>query len=338
MIIILLVLLLAAGITTEVFFWKRFTNNNRNQQQLWQTKVDDLSAQISHQQDNLTALQNQFAQFVRNQQQNQTAQALNEIAYLLDIANLYLQINHDITNAIKSLQLAQQRLKVLADPSLIYLQQALASDLNTLNDAPKVDAAEILLKLQTLSESISRLPLIPQQVTPVAPETKASPEKSQQTWYKKSLREAWSSFKKLFVIRYNAPTRVSILPPDQRESIRENIAFTLSQAQWAVLQQKSTLYHQSLDQVQTWLNNYYPDNAERKQILARLTELTAINIAATPPDINASLAAVQKALKQLAIAPTPAENIPAKPEINVPLPSPAPPPSEKPHPPAGIEI
>lgn len=338
LIIILVVFLLAAGVAADIFFWKHIAADNQHQQEQWQTKIDTLSAQITQQQNDLQALQTKLTLLLRSQQQGNTQQTLNEIAYLLDLANLYLQINHDTNNAIKSLQLAQHHLQQLADPSLLPLQQALAGDLNRLNDTPAIDVADVLLRLQTLSDSISRLTPQTESLAPAI----NTPENSTNTslsWYKKSLQDAWSSFKNLLVIRYQSSANKSILPPNQHEWLRENIAFTLAQAQWAVLQQKSALYQQSLTSVRQWLTDYYPDNPERSKILARITELLAINIAPNLPDIHASLQAVQQVLKNLPTYSTsPAVNLPAKPETPTPPLTPPSQPEKINPPPAGIEI
>ncbi len=344
LIIIVVIVLLAAGVAADVFFWKHIAAENQHQQQTWQGKVDTLSAQLDQQRTALSVLQIKLNQVLRSEQQNSTAQALNEIEYLLEIANLYLQINHDINSSTKSLEMAQQRLQSLNDPSLLSLQQAIASDLNTLNDTPKLDTSAVLIKLQTLSESIDRLTFTPQP-QPTQPVTKVTETKSasEKQKYQQYLQKIWNKFKNLFVIHHNKESVTKITPYEQRGWIRENMAFTLAEAQWAVLQQKADLYQNSLSQVQKWLIDNYSDNEERKQILSRISELTAVNIAFIPPDITHSLQAVQKAIKDL-----PPPNLPANnPAPNRQLTNPtapnaptAPPAPEKPPeaPSTGVEI
>lgn len=315
--ITLIAVLLAAGVAADIFFWKHIATATQAQQDRQQTQMAAISAQIAEQQMNLLALQNKLSQFMRSEQQSNAQQTLNEIAYLLDLANLYLQINHDTVNAIKSLQLAQRRVQMLADSSLLPLQQALASDLNRLNDLPQIDTAEVLLSLQTLTESISRLTLVPQQLPPSL-NTAEIPAKSASPWYQQSLRALWNSFKNLLVIHYDNSERSPVLPLNQREWVKENIAFTLAQAQWAVLQQKSALYQHSLTQVRQWTMDNYPDNSARQKILTRLAQLAAIDIAPAVPDIHASLQAVRQALQQTPAAlPTPPPSPPPAP-VNIP--------------------
>ena len=313
-------LLLAAGVAADISFGKYITSQNR--------KVSELSAQLAHQQAELAELQTKFSQYIRRQEQSASLQALNEVADILDTANLYLHINHDRNNAIKSLQLAQLRLQQLADPRLLPLQQALASDLNRLNETPPIDPTDILLRLQTLSESIGRLSMIPEPVKQPPASEKETAAKTTPPWY----QQLWNQFKNLFVIHYQ-PATTAIIPINQREWLRENIAFTLAQAQWAVLQQKQELYQHSLTIVREWIIANYPDTTERKNIIDRLDELLSIHIAPNLPDINASLNAVQQALKESPALSAPPAAAPA------PAPTPSPSPEKlPPPPPAGVEI
>jgi uroporphyrin-III C-methyltransferase len=335
----LVIIVLIVGVAADIFFWKHIAADAEQQQVRLKTSTEALSAQIAQQQAELTALQNKLSQFMRTTQQSNVQQTLNEVGYLLDVANLYLQINHDPVNAAKSLQLAHHHLQMLGDPTLLPLQQALASDLNHLKDTQPVNMAEVLLKLQTLSESISRLTMVPRQITPHPAVSPPEPMPVSQPWYQRFWEGFKATFKNLVVIRYHSTASSPILPPEQRDWIRENMAFTLSLAQWAALREQPQLYKHSLEQVRQGLIANYPDNAERKKILDRVAELMAIDIAPTPPDINASLRAVQQALKELPPEPAaPSVNQPTLPQTESPPTAPALPPEKTPPPATGVEI
>ena len=291
----LIIVVAGTGVTAGYYFWKKLSQEKQHQhqfqqqsQQELQTKINALEIEVTQQQSHINNFQNQLSRLILSEQQNAVQENLNEVAYLLDLANLYLQINQDPLSAIKSLQLAQHQVQALADPRLLALQQALASDINQLSDIKQIDTADLLLKLQTLSESIGRLSMIPH---PLTSSSLPIPEKP----------KFWQSFlgnlKNLFIIRYQGKTQPTLLPPEQRQWIQQNIAFTLAQAQWAVLQKKSDLYQHSLTQVQKWLEENYPDTAERQKILSRIAEMAAVNIAPDLPNLDASLRAVQQAIQ-----------------------------------------
>lgn len=336
---ITILVVLCAAVAADVLFWRHIERQSQHQQQQWQVQMQNLSAQLDQQRIALTDTQNKLTQLIRMSNQNATQQALNEVSYLIDLANIYLQINHDVDNGVKSLLLAQHRLRTIPDPSLLPLQQALASDINKLNNVPRVDSADVLIRLQVLSESMSQIDLIPKKIkSPVAntPEAVAAPN---QRWYAKFSNSLLTNFKSLLIIRYHSNNNLPILPPDQREFVRENIEFTLKLAQWAVLQQKPILYQQSLSSVHLWLISYYVDTPLRKKILDQLATLMSINIGAEIPAIHDTLQALQQALNH---APNGTETkLPAITPAPI-IPSPAPttplPPTSEPPAPTGIEI
>jgi|GEM_PF-3321940 len=290
-------LLIIGELATFLFFWKK--------QQFWQTKIDTLAVQIKQQQSDQSDLQSKLMQAMQNNQQSNRQQSLNEIAYLLNTANLYLQINHDKNNAIKTLQLAAHHLQMLNDPTLLPLQKTLASDLNRLNEAPQIDVTELLLKVQTLAESVQRLP----EAKPKPPT--ATVEQNSLPWYKHPLSAGWSNFKKLFTVRHGESEKeVSSLW--RHEWLKENILLTLAQTQWAVLQQNAELYQQNLSQAQQQLTNNYSDTPQRNEILNRLAELMAINISPPLPNINASFQALQQVFKEPKTEMTPTETTPTE--------------------------
>ena len=301
-----------------------------------EVEIDELTSQLNRQQNDLLTLQTKLARWVRSQSQNTTLQSLNEIAYLLDVANLYLQINHDRRNAIVSLQLAQQHLQTLADPTLLSLQQAITSDLNHLNDSPQINLVDILLKLQTLNESISRLNMSPNPSTPSSTTTPVNNTPAHLSWHQRLLN--------LLSIRYQHVSEpLKILPAQQRNWVYDNISFTLAETQWAVLQQKQDLFLHSSTLVRQWLVGYYPDSPDRKNILQRLEDLKKTDIAPDLPDINHSLQAVHQAIKNIPESTPPpvqppiliAPKNPTVPENNATPPEQTP---QLPSPPTGVEI
>jgi len=338
----LMMLLIIAGVSADIFFWKHISSENQYEQNFLQTKINTLSEKVNQQQIALSVLQSKMTAVVRNEQRGSTQQTLNEVAYLLNIANLYLQINHDRVNTIKSLQIAQRHIQMLQDPTLLALQSALAHDLNRLNDFPEIETTDILLKMQTLSESIAQLDMAREQTNVTPTQTKEISSENNQSWYQRWLKKLWMNFKSLFSIRDQNSSHITVLPANQRAWVRENIAFTLAQAQWAVLQQKQTLYQHSLTLVREWLMNDYPDNAQRTQILERLNKLIGLNVAPDLPDINASLHAVVQAMEIMSQQTPSTVRVMPTPETSTPPSSPTTPPSEKTTPPAptpvGVEI
>ncbi len=285
-ILILFVLLLALGTAADVFFWKQLTKETTHENRKWQNQWQALSTQIQQQQNTIIALQNQFNQLIRNEHMNHAEEVLSETGYLIDLANLYLQTDHNIPNAIKTLSLAQQHVHDLQNPQMNALLQALASDINQLNSVSNVDPANVLLQLQQVGDSINRLSFLPNRFAP--PATQPAPPAKH--WWQKFL----NSLRNLFVIQYHSSSTENILAPDQREYIQQNINFTLRQAEWAVLQEQPELYQNSLKQIQGLLSNNYMESETRNQVLAKLNNLAQINIQPKIPPLTRSMQALSE--------------------------------------------
>lgn len=284
--LILFVLLLALGTAADVFFWKHLTQETTHENRKWQNQWQTLNNQIQQQQNTIMSLQDQLNQLIRTQHMNRTEDILSEIRYLIDLANLYLQTDHNIPNAIKTLSLAQQHVHDLQNPQMNVLEQALASDINQLNSVSNADPANILLQLQQLGDSIDKLSFLPNRFTP--PATQPAPPAKH--WWQKFLY----SLRNLFVIQYHPSVTENILPPEQREYIHQNINFSLRQAEWAVLQEQPELYQNSLKQIKALLSNYYMQSETRDQVLSRIDNLAQINIQPKIPPLTRSMQALSE--------------------------------------------
>ncbi len=301
----IILLLIVAILITGYFYWQRQLHQIHHQQSQLQEQISNLSRQTEQQQLTLTGLQEKLNTIQREFNTHNIQQALTEINYLINLANLYLQINHNPTNAMQILLMAEQMVKTLSDPRLSPLIQALASDINRLKAIPIIDTGDLLLRLQLLGESINQLELIRQQITlPAQINSVPQNQAPNQHWYQRALFSLWSHLKGLLVIRYNSQTQ-PILSPDQRELVRQNLEFTLKEAQWAVLLNKQNLYYQSLIRVRQLLLSYYPDAASRNNIVERVNELIRINIQPNMPTLNASLEAINSYLTPSTSKPSP---------------------------------
>ncbi len=280
----LFLLLLILGTAADVFFWKHITKENTHENKKWQAQLQQLTTQIQQQQNVLTTFQTQLTQLIRDEHTNRAEDVLSETAYLVDLANLYLQSYHNIPNAIKTLSLAEQHLRDLKNPEMTPLEQALASDINQLNEMPMVDQANVLLQLQLVGESIGRLPLMPTHFT--APTENETPTTAH--WWSALL----DSIKNLFVIQYHSSESANLLPPEQREYIRQNLIFSLRQAEWAVLQEQSELYQRSLNDIKNLLSTYYVKGLARDKVIEKLDGLSQLNIQPKIPPLTRSLQAL----------------------------------------------
>lgn len=327
---------IAAGLGT-VFLWQQYSTLDQRMQVTVNTIRHVSQKQLAQQNSNIQALQSQFAQMqeiIETTQSNlahilkitstsDLERALGDVAYLIHLANLHLSVGHDVSTSLHLLTLAQQRLQEMPDPSLFELKKALDHDIAQLKKTPVVNRADIALELNTLSDSIQQLPLLPttqslkkeiqqQQATTLSP--------TQKRWYQK-MWENIVGLKELVVIRHVQKPVAPLVGPQQQIFLRENLQVKLIQAQWAILNQKPKLYQQSLQTAIDWLKNYYEIKSAAQPIIEKLQRLQKIDISPALPDINASLAAISKTLSSATVSPrTPSEKKIPVPQEPHPLP------------------
>ncbi|RZU47801.1 uroporphyrin-3 C-methyltransferase [Fluviicoccus keumensis] len=281
----------------------------------WQLRQQDLAAQQQRQQ----ALEHQLAQLqqsrdllsgelaaVRRQQGDLAARLdamtktlspeqrrqwlTDEVAYYLDMAEQHLQLQQDVTPALRLVELADSLLSRQADPGLALLREGLAADRLSLLAAQQVDRAGLSVRLDALKQQAARMALPMHVGSPQASRVDPARVAASSVWEK-----GWQSFRQLITIRrYDAPVR-PLLGDDQRWLLQQSVYLELTQAQLALWRNQNARYHQSLEDVRVLLKDY---TALSPGIAVVQQELSALS-AETLPDIPLALTQSRHALSAL---------------------------------------
>jgi uroporphyrin-3 C-methyltransferase len=246
-------------------------------------------AAIRHDQDALAKRFDAMTQTLSPEQRRQWLSS--ETAYYLDLAEQHLQLQQDVTPALRLVELADSLLSRQADPGLTLLREGLADDRLTLLAARQTDRAGLSVRLDALKQQATRLALPMHvgtaqrsRVEPAAPAVQPS------VWEK-----GWQSFRRLITIRhYDTPVR-PLLGDDQRWLLQQSVYLELTQAQLALWRNQNDRYHQSLADVRLLLADYA---ALDPAIDAQLQELDALS-AQILPEIPLTLPHARQALSAL---------------------------------------
>ena len=212
----LFALLMIAALTAawEWQYWQQ-----HQQQATWRTQRTAIQAQI-----------NQL-----NNQLNQSAQhrALLTANSTLQLANYQRQYHHDAKATIALLQLALQQVNPAQYPTLQNLHNALQHDLTVMQAHAAQNPSTWLIQLDALKHTVPQLQQIPKQITPVNHTTQATTPTAHKAW-----QRAWQKTKQVFatmvVLRHTDHAITPMLATDDVIALQNNLALTLSQAQWAV--------------------------------------------------------------------------------------------------------
>jgi uroporphyrin-3 C-methyltransferase len=219
-----------------------------------------------------------------------------ESEQLMIVANQRLQLAGDFDTATAALEIADQRLRSLADPDLLPVRKELVKEIDALKSTERVDIAGIALKLANLAETVEHLPLsldfrsMKTGDSAPAPNESDTKERANRGFF----QQLWADIRGLITFRSNVETYRPLLPPKQQYFLRENLRLVLLGAQQAALRADRATYRSNLESASRWIKTYFdPDAQAVKEMQKQVQALARQPLTAKRPDIGASLKALR---------------------------------------------
>jgi uncharacterized protein HemX len=214
-----------------------------------------------------------------------------EAQYYLSLANAELVLARNWDTASAALELADDRLREIADPSLAGIRELIADELLALASVRLVDVEGLSYGLARLGERVATLPLRSGSTHALGEDTADAEEEP-------GLGRLWSSVKRAFggiirVERRDEPV-VSALTADEQRLLRRQLGVELQIARLALLRAEAETFKASLLAARALLQ---ADFATQDQAvvgaLNLIDELLSVDIAPAVPDISRSLSALR---------------------------------------------
>lgn len=218
-----------------------------------------------------------------------------EAASLLEAANEEVQINANPVLALKALDAADARLKVLSDPRLIPVRQQISKEETALRAVPQSDVEGMALNLSSLTETVDTLPL--KRVAPehYEPGNRNPTATTRLTLWQRIKASVSHLFAALFTVRHRDTHVQPLLAPDQEFFLRRNLELRLTAARAALLNRDGEAFKNSVHTAQTWLTTYFnTQDPAVKATLAELSQMESQQINPPLPDISKSLILLRK--------------------------------------------
>jgi uncharacterized protein HemX len=256
-----------------------------------QARIAELESRVADAQESRVAVEEMYHELSRSADDRMLA----EVEQLLILASQQLQLAGNVRGALIALQAADQRLARADKLQVANLRRALTGDMDRLKALPLVDTVGIAVKLDSLVQQADTMPLVVMETLPPArAATRAKP--AEENPYLRTVRDVWEEMKGLVRIREIAPSEAVLLAPQQAYFLRENLKLRLLAARVAVLARDEASYRDDIKAAQAWIGKYF-DAKARVNVSAQATlrQLAESPVSITPPDINASLAAVRAA-------------------------------------------
>jgi uroporphyrinogen-III synthase/uncharacterized protein HemX len=208
--------------------------------------------------------------------------------YLLSVANQKLHLIGDVKAALAAMQAADQRLLESGDPSVFKIREALATEINQIEDFQAPDVVGLSARLLAIESKVRDLPLF----LPHAEKTKepAEPEKPRSPESGDMLDSTLQQLKDLVTVRRTDRPVQAVLTPEEVAGLREILLLKLEMARASLLRGDDELYRTNLESARAWVEEHFDrDAASVKDIAAELQALSGVRLRVPFPDISTSL-------------------------------------------------
>ena len=243
-----------------------------------QAKIGALEAKQLESQSQQLALESLYQELSRSRDE----WVLAEVEQTLAIASQQLQLAGNVRAALAALQTADARLARSDRPQFLGLRKVIARDIERLKAAPELDVAGMTLRIDQVIAAVDQLPLLVDG-RPPAPDAKQVPQNAQQSWWQRSWRGVWEEFKGLVRVQRLDAADSSLLAPESRYFLRENLKLRLLHARLALLQRDEPAFRADIRAAQGWLTRYF--DTRQKAVASAAQTLAQLNTASVNVDL-----------------------------------------------------
>ena len=215
-----------------------------------------------------------------------------EVVYLLQIANTRLRLASDVEASVAALEAADERLRVLDQPRLLEVRDALAADLQALRSLPRLDTAGIALKLGALAGQVDRLPL--KNALP-GDDAATAGGGDQTAGWSRAKAVLSGALKNMVSVRRADEAVIPLLAPKDEFLLRRNLELQLLSARLAALRADTENYDESLRDAKRWLSDYF--DGEHTTVSTAITTIESLQserVDIVAPDISGSLSLLRQ--------------------------------------------
>lgn len=255
-----------------------------------------LQQSLKAESDRLDSLDSGLADMRKQSQEGRDAWIKAEAASLLVGANEEIELRADPVLAMKALQEADARLKLLSDPRLIAVRQEIARELNALRSVPQPDVPGMAVALNGLAGGVDKLPLrrnLPEHYQPS--NTPASPADANPSLWQRFKAGSERLLEDMFTLRRRSQPVEPLLTPREELFLRMNLTLKLETARAALLDRQGQAFRDEVAGASTWLQAYF--DVHDKAVAAAQQQLDAMvtqPVAPKLPDLSASLSMLRQ--------------------------------------------
>jgi uroporphyrin-3 C-methyltransferase len=230
---------------------------------------------------------------------SRAAWLISEAEYYLRIANAQLQLARNPDVALRALELADEKLRDIADPGLTPVRARLADEMTALRALPRPDVEGTVLAIGSLARSLDALPMSRQ-----APERFGQDQSmSDEAGWARAWARIRAALLSLVRIKQTDEAVTPLRTPAEESLLLRRLESQLELARLALLQGDAALYRALLDDVKTSLRRHFDTDAPPvRAAINELSELSDIDLPTELPDISGSLEMLQRLAREAAVS------------------------------------
>lgn len=210
-----------------------------------------------------------------------------EAEYYLAAASAELELADRWDNAITALELADGRLRELADPALTPVRRQIAADLLTLRSVERPDLERIVLDLAALGARTEELPL---RAVALPADAETPGLDAAEPGFKRLAESAKRALGSLIRVERRDDAEARAVSADRRAVARRELAAELAVARAAALRGRQAAYAASLEAAAQLLERDFDRTDPSVRAASELVvSLAAVDVAPQKPDIGRAL-------------------------------------------------
>ena len=207
-----------------------------------------------------------------------------EVEQTLAIAAQQLQLAGNVQAALVALQNADARLARSDRPQFLPLRRAIARDVERLKNAPGLDVAGMTVRLDQVIAAVDSLPLLVDGRAQAAapPASGEAPAAGESAW-RRAWHGVWEELKGLVRVQRLDAADPSLLAPESRFYLRENLKLRLLHARIALLRRDEPAFRGDIRAAQASLGRWF--DAKQKPVATAAQTLAQLATAAVHVDL-----------------------------------------------------
>lgn len=218
---------------------------------------------------------------------------VDEVSQLLKLANNTVLFSANVESATKALKLADLQLKDLASPRYSAVRKKINQEIAMLESVEQIDIESLSVQLKSLADRIPSLKL--ENDTPTVGDAELSIEVEEQAQgFKATAKKMLNDLIDLVQIQKIDKAPKPLLAPEQRYFLDQNIQLQLAKAELSLVQNRPSIYLDSLTRANTMLTEYFDlRNNSVKEVQSKISELKQVQLGQDLPSISGSYSLLQ---------------------------------------------